>query len=71
MSKKRSGEFSYDEAMRELQAIVNSLQHDAIKIDDLAQNVKRASELIKLCREKLHQTEKEIQNLNDDADVLD
>ncbi len=71
MSKKRSGEFSYDEAMRELQTIVNSLQHDAIKIDDLAQNVKRASELIKLCREKLHQTEKEIQNLNDDADVLD
>ncbi len=71
MSKKRSGEFSYDEAMRELQTIVNSLQHDAIKIDDLAQNVKRASELIKLCREKLHQTEKEIQNLNDDVDVLD
>lgn len=71
MSKKRSGEFSYDEAMRELQTIVNSLQHDAIKIDDLAQNVKRASELIKLCREKLHQTEKEIQNLNDDSDVLD
>ena len=71
MSKKKSGEFSYDEAMRELQTIVNSLQHDAIKIDDLAQNVKRASELIKLCREKLHQTEKEIQNLNDDSDVLD
>jgi exodeoxyribonuclease VII small subunit len=69
MSKKKNGEFSYDEAMRELQTIVNSLQHDAIKIDDLAQNVKRASELIKLCREKLHQTEKEIQNLNDDADV--
>ncbi len=68
MSKKKSGEFSYDEAMRELQTIVNSLQHDAIKIDDLGQNVKRASELIKLCREKLHQTEKEIQNLNDDAD---
>lgn len=64
MSKKKNTELSYDSAMKELQTIVNSLQNDSVSIDDLAQNVKRASELIKFCRERLRQTESEIELLN-------
>lgn len=64
MSKKRSGEFSYDAAMKELQSIVLNLQNDTTGIDDLAEKVGRASELIKLCQEKLRQTEKEIRKLD-------
>ncbi len=65
MSKKKNGEFSYDAAMRELQNIVMNLQNDATGIDDLAEKVSRASELIKLCQEKLHLTQLEIEKLED------
>lgn len=66
MAKKKSGEFSYDAAMKELQEIAAQLQGDAISIDDLAEKVSRATELIRLCREKLRHTEDEIQELNDE-----
>jgi exodeoxyribonuclease VII small subunit len=66
MAKKKSGEFSYDAAMKELQEIAAQLQGDAISIDDLAEKVSRATELIRLCREKLRHTEVEIQELNDE-----
>jgi exodeoxyribonuclease VII small subunit len=65
MAKKKSGEFSYDAAMKELQEIAAQLQGDSISIDDLAEKVSRATELIRLCREKLRFTETEIQALND------
>lgn len=68
MSKRKSGEFSYDAAMKELQNIVMNLQNDATGIDDLAEKVSRASELIKLCQEKLHLTQLEIQKLEDTED---
>ena len=68
MSKKKSGEFSYNAAMKELQEIVQNLQNDTIGIDDLAEKVSRASELIKLCKEKLHQTEEAIQEMNENVD---
>jgi exodeoxyribonuclease VII small subunit len=65
MAKKKSGEFSYDAAMQELQDIAAQLQGDSISIDDLAEKVSRATELIRLCREKLRHTETEIQALNE------
>jgi exodeoxyribonuclease VII small subunit len=66
MAKKKSGEFSYDAAMKELQDIAAQLQGDTISIDDLAEKVSRATELIRLCREKLRHTEREIQELNEE-----
>ncbi|MDZ7880399.1 MAG: exodeoxyribonuclease VII small subunit [Saprospiraceae bacterium] len=54
---KKTGEFSYDAAMQELQTLVNQLQNDQIGVDSLAEKVKQASDLIKLCRQKLRQTE--------------
>ena len=59
MSKKKS-DFSYDAAMQEIQNIVVELQNDNVDVDALAEKVQRASELIKLCREKLRQTEKDV-----------
>ena len=67
MSKKKSDEFSYNAAMKELQEIVQNLQNDTIGIDDLAEKVSRASELIKLCKEKLHQTEEAIQEMSENV----
>ena len=54
---------SYEEALKELQVIVQQLQQNEIGVDDLAAKVQRAAALIKYCREKLRTTENEIQNL--------
>jgi exodeoxyribonuclease VII small subunit len=65
---KKTNEFSYDAAMQELQTLVGQLQNDQIGVDALAEKVRRAAELIRLCREKLRQTEDEVNNaLNIDA----
>jgi len=48
---------TYEEALKELQSIVQALQEGNIGIDDLSEKVSRASELIQLCREKLRKTE--------------
>jgi exodeoxyribonuclease VII small subunit len=57
---KKLGEFSYEAAMQELQTLVSHLQNDQIGVDALAEKVRRASDLIKLCREKLRQTETDV-----------
>ncbi|NJN35583.1 MAG: exodeoxyribonuclease VII small subunit [Saprospiraceae bacterium] len=61
--KKTTDELTYDSAMHELQKIVAQLQNDSIGIDDLAENVKRASELILFCREKLRTTETDLNSI--------
>ncbi len=59
MSKKKS-DFSYDEAMLEIQTIVSELQNESVGVDALAEKVSRAADLIKKCREKLRQTETDV-----------
>ncbi len=63
---KKTIDFSYDAAMQELQTLVGQLQNDQIGVDALAEKVRRAAELIKQCREKLRQTETDV---NDALDV--
>lgn len=46
-------EMTYDQAMRELQEIVQQLQDDRITMDQLEEKVQRALALIQYCREKL------------------
>jgi exodeoxyribonuclease VII small subunit len=57
---KKTSDFSYDAAMQELQTLVGQLQNDQIGVDALAEKVRRAAELIRLCREKLRQTEADV-----------
>ncbi len=57
---KKTTDFSYDAAMQELQTLVGQLQNDQIGVDTLAEKVRRAAELIRLCREKLRQTEDDV-----------
>ena len=59
MSKKKT-DFSYDTAMQEIQSIVAELQNESVGVDALAEKVRRASDLIKMCREKLRQTETDV-----------
>jgi exodeoxyribonuclease VII small subunit len=51
--KKNTSTQTYESAYTELQQIVDALQNDAISIDDLSEKVKRASELVAFCQDKL------------------
>jgi exodeoxyribonuclease VII small subunit len=54
---------SYSEAMAQIEAILNNLQSADCDIESLAENVKRASELIELCRTRLRKAECDVEKL--------
>ena len=54
---------SYTNAKRELEEIVKSIEAGELDVDVLTAKVKRASELIALCKERLTKTDKELQML--------
>ena len=51
---------TYTEAFEELQQIVKELENSEISIDELDVRIKRASSLLKICREKLYKTEQNV-----------
>ena len=53
-------DINYTDAFAELQVIVAEIEQGEISVDDLAQKVKRASELIKICKLKLTTTEEDV-----------
>ena len=53
----------YEAAMAELQSIVRKMENDELDIDQMAEQLKRAKELIKLCRDKLTKTDEEIKKI--------
>ncbi len=53
-------ELTYNKAFTELEKIVSQMENEEIQIDELSIKVKRASELIKFCKEKLYNSEVEI-----------
>jgi exodeoxyribonuclease VII small subunit len=54
---------NYTLAFEELQTIVREMEDGEISVDLLATKVKRASELIQLCKNKLHNTEEDVQKI--------
>ncbi|NJL76164.1 MAG: exodeoxyribonuclease VII small subunit [Saprospiraceae bacterium] len=52
---------TYDQALAELEQLLEDLQAQAISVDDLATKSRRANELLAFCREKLRQIEADIQ----------
>ncbi|MEA4916644.1 hypothetical protein SDC9_164151 [bioreactor metagenome] len=57
---------TYIEAKKELEAIVAAIELGELDVDALTEKVKRASELIAFCKEKLTKTDKELQKILDD-----
>jgi exodeoxyribonuclease VII small subunit len=54
---------SFAEAVSEVEAILSDLESDAVDIDTLGEEVKRAVELIQVCRDKLEKTDSEVRGL--------
>ena len=60
-------EINYEEAVRQLEAIVNKAENDELGIDELTEQLKQAQALIKLCKDKLTKTDAEIKKILDDT----
>lgn len=55
--------FKYTEAFEELQQIVREMEDGEITVDELSVKVKRATELIKICKNKLSSTEEDVSQI--------
>ncbi len=56
-------EIKYEEAVAQLEEIVEKMENDELDIDQLTDQLKRAKELVKLCKDKLTKTDEEIKKL--------
>ena len=56
-------EQTYEAAYAELKQIAAEIENESVSVDVLAEKVKRASELIALCQNKLRSTEQEVNNI--------
>ena len=65
MSKKN---VSYKEAIAEIEEILGQLENNELDVDELSDKVKRVSILVTLCKEKLHNTEQEIDKILKEMD---
>jgi exodeoxyribonuclease VII small subunit len=53
-------ELTYSLALAELKSILARLEGQDVDIDQIASDVKRSAELVKYCKEKLKNTENEV-----------
>ena len=53
-------EITYSAAYEELQLIVQEIEEGGISVDELSLKVKRAAQLIKICKTKLTSTEEDV-----------
>ena len=65
MEKKK---LTYTEAISEIESILGKLENEELDVDQLTENIKRVSFLLKFCKEKLSTTEKEIQGIIDEME---
>lgn len=61
--KKPAKNLSFGEAVAEVEEILAGLEDDNVDIDKLSEEVRRAVELIQVCRGKLEKTDAEVRQL--------
>ncbi len=54
---------TYNEAMAEVEEILDNIENEEPDVDDLAEKVKRVAFLLKLCKEKLHSTNEQVEQI--------
>ena len=69
-AKKKQTDLRFGEAIEELESILRRVESEEIDIDDLAEELKNAAQLLDICRSKIRQAELEVtqivQALDDD-----
>lgn len=61
--KKDDDTIGYEEAVTELEEILVELSDDDIDVDHLADRVKRATELVKICRDRIAAARLEVKEI--------
>ncbi len=61
--KNKPSVLKYSEAVAELERILEGLRDQEVDVDELSEKVKRAMELINLCKARIDSTEIEIKNI--------
>ena len=56
-------EIKYEEAVGQLEAIVRRMETGELDLDSLAEELKKAQKLIKMCKDKLTKTDEEIKKM--------
>ena len=54
---------SYDDAVKEIESILDKIEAGDMGVDELAEKVSRVTELLKLCRDRLYKTEEKIDKI--------
>lgn len=57
----------YEDAIQQLEDIVEKLENNELDIDEMPEALKRAQQLLKLCRDRLTKTDEEIQKIQAEA----
>ena len=65
----KNKELTYSQALAELEDIINRIESEEVDVDALAEKVKRASVLIRFCKEKLKSTEEEVRSVLSDSET--
>lgn len=56
-------EITYKEAMTEMEQILEKIEKEELDVDELAEKVKRVSELLKICKDKLLKTNEQVEQI--------
>lgn len=54
---------SYNQAMAEVEEILEKIENEELDVDDLAEKVKRVSVLLKICKDKLLKTNEQVEKI--------
>mgnify|MGYP001817286709 FL=1 len=57
---------SYNEAVAEIETILQNIEEGKLDVDELTKKVSRVTDLLKICRDKLYLTEKQIDRILDE-----
>ena len=69
--KRESAEVGYADAMAELELILDELESDQLDVDVLADRVRRASELLTLCRDRISRAQADVDKIVADLDEFE
>ena len=59
---------TYQKAVEEIEDILSKIENEELDVDELSDQVKRVSTLIKICKEKLFKTQEEVERILDEID---
>ena len=63
-------DIGYGEAMQELEALLDEIEAEDVDIDLLATRVKRAAELVRICRRRIHDTQVQVEQIVSGLDAV-